>query len=73
MHNGYIFRRVTKGMYELPQAGGIAYYVLVKQLEPYGYRPSSQTLVLWTHDGWSINFPLVADDFGLKYLVNSTP
>ena len=42
-HNGYIYARVTKGMYGLPQAGRIAHDALVKQLEMYEYHPSSKT------------------------------
>ena len=41
-YNGYIFARVTKGMYGIPQAGKIAQDNLVKQLEPYGYRPQEK-------------------------------
>ena len=43
LHNGYIFSRLTKGMYGLPQSGLTAYGALVKYLEPYGYRPSRKT------------------------------
>ena len=31
-HNGYIFARVTKGMYVLPQAGWISHDALVKHI-----------------------------------------
>ena len=55
-------------MYGLPQAGRIAHDDLVKHLQPYGYRPSSKTLGLWTHDIQPINFTLVFDNFGVKYL-----
>ena len=41
-HNGYIYARVTKGMYGLHQAGRIVHDALVKNLEPYGYHPSSK-------------------------------
>ena len=64
----YIFTRVTKVIYGLPQAGLIVHDSLVKHLEPYVYRPSSKTLVLWTHGSQSINFTLSVDDFGVKYL-----
>ena len=49
VHNGYIFTRLTKGMLEIPQAGRIAHDDLGEHIEPYGYQPSSKTLVLWTH------------------------
>ena len=34
-HNKYIYARVTKEMYGLPQAGWIAHDAMLKQLEPY--------------------------------------
>ena len=34
-HNGYIYARVTNGMYGLPQSVRIAHDALVKRLEPY--------------------------------------
>ena len=49
LHNGYIYARVTKGMYGLPKAGWIAHDALVKQLETYGYHPSRKITGLWTH------------------------
>ena len=67
-HNGYIFARVNKGIYGLPQAVKIAHDSLVKHLEPYGYRISSKTMGLWTHESRPLNFTLVIDDFGGKYL-----
>ena len=39
-HNGYIYTRVTKGIYGPPQAGRIAHDALLKHLETYGYHPS---------------------------------
>ena len=66
--NGYIFERVTKGMYVIPQAWIIAHDALVQHLEPCGYRPSSRTPGLWTQGSLPINFTLVVDDFGVKYL-----
>ena len=42
-HNGYIYARVTKGMYGLPQAIYIAHDAMIKHLEIYGYHPSIKT------------------------------
>ena len=67
-HDGYIFSRLTKGVYELPQSGQIAHDALVKHLEPYGYRSSSKTPFIWTHDSTPTNFTLVVNDFRVKYL-----
>ena len=67
-HNGCIYARVTTVMYGLPQAGRIAYDSLVKHLDPYGYHPSSKNPRLQKHNRRSINFTLLVDDFGVKYL-----
>ena len=69
MHNGYIFVQVTKGMHGLPKSGKITHDALVKHLEPYVYRPPSNNPVLCTHESRPINFTLLVDDFGVKYLV----
>ena len=66
-HNGYIYARVTKGMYGLPQAVRISHDALVKHLEPYGYHPSSQKPGLWKHNIQPRNFTLVVDDFDVRY------
>ena len=68
LHNGYIYARVTKGMYVIPQAGRIAHEHLLKHLEPYGCHPSSKNPRLWKHNSQPINFTLVVDDFGVKYV-----
>ena len=66
LHNGYIYARVTKGMYGLPQAGRIAHDSLVKHLETYGYHPSRKPPGLWTHNSRPINFTLVVNYSGVK-------
>ena len=63
----YIFARVTNGMHGLPQSGQIAQDALFQHLEPYGYRPSIKTPVLWTYDRCKINFTLVVNGFRVKY------
>ena len=68
-HNGYIYDRVTKGMYGLPQAGRIAHDALVKHLDLYGYHPSSKKTGLWKHKSQPINFTLVVNYFEVKYLL----
>ena len=56
-----------KVMYGLPQSGRISHDALLKNLDMYGYHPSSKTLGLWKHNSRPINFTLVVDDFGVKY------
>ena len=68
-HNRYIFARVTKWMYGLPQAVQIAHDDLFQHMEPYGYRLSRNTPVPWKHESRPTNFNLLVDNFGVKYLV----
>ena len=42
-HNGYIYARLKKGMYKLPQSERIPHGALLKHLEKNGYYPSSKT------------------------------
>ena len=66
--DGYIYFRIEKGMYGLPQAGRIAEEELVAHLAPYGYSPVKHTPGLWTHSERPVVFVLVVDDFGVQYV-----
>jgi hypothetical protein len=66
--DGYIYCEIQKGMYGLPQAGIIALQLLEERLQKHGYRQSQTTPGLWKHNTCPINFSLVADDFGVKYV-----
>ena len=67
VHNDFIYIRIEKGMYGLPQAGEIAHDVLIQHLAPFGYHPNSHTPGLWIHDTKSLSFVLTVDDFGIKH------
>ena len=67
-HNRYIYASLSKVMYGLPQSRRIAHDAMLKHLEPYGYHPSCKNPGLWKHNSRPINFTLVVDDFGVKYL-----
>ena len=66
--DGYVYVKIQKGMYGLPQAGIIAQQLLEKRLNKAGYRQSKITPGFWTHDWRPISFALVVDDFGVKYV-----
>jgi len=66
--DGYIYCKIQKGMYGLPQAGIIAQQLLKERLEKHGYRQSKTTPGQWKHDTRPISFTLVVDDFGVKYV-----
>jgi hypothetical protein len=66
--DGSIYIMATKGMYGLPQAGLFANELLESRLNKHGYRQSKLVLGLWRHDTRPIQFTLVVDDFGVKYV-----
>jgi len=66
--NGSIYIKAKRGMYGLPQAGLLANELLEKRLNKHGYRQSKLVPGLWKHDTRPIQFTLVVDDFGVKYL-----
>ena len=66
--DGSVHIEATKGMYGLPQAGILANELLEKRLNEHGYRQSKLVPGLWKHDWRPIQFTLVVDDFGVKYV-----
>ncbi len=67
-HDGYIYCKIQKGMYGLPQAGIIAQQLLKKCLKAHGYHQSTITPGLWKHDTRPISFSPVVGNFGVKYV-----
>lgn len=66
-NNGWIYLRINKGMYGLPQAGRLANDLLQKRLAPHGYFPVQHTPGFWRHTTKPVSFVLVVDDFSIKY------
>jgi hypothetical protein len=66
--DGKVYIEIQKGMYDLPQAGILANELLQRNLAKDGYRPTTHTHGLWTHDTHPISFSLVVGDFGVKYV-----
>ena len=65
---GYVYCKINRGMYGLPQAGLIAQELLQKRLAEYGYNQSQIINGLWTHTSRPICFCLCVDDFAVKYV-----
>jgi hypothetical protein len=63
--DGYIYCKIQKGMYDLPQAGIIAQQLLEKQLQQHGYHQRKTTPGLWKHNTRPISITLVVDGFGV--------
>ena len=55
-------------MYSLPQSGLLASELLEKRLNKRGYQQSKLVPGFWKHKWQSIQFTLVVDDFGVKYM-----
>ena len=52
----------------LPHAGLLANQLLENLLNENGYRQRKLVPILWKHDWQPIQFTLVVDDFGAKYV-----
>jgi hypothetical protein len=66
--DGNTYIEIQKGMYGLQHTGIIASELLQRNLAKDGYRPTQYTHGLWKDDTRPISFPLVVDDFGVKYV-----
>eukprot|EP00804_Cyclotella_cryptica_P005837 CCRYP_000123-RA/>CCRYP_000123-RA protein AED:0.35 eAED:0.34 QI:0/0/0/1/0/0/3/0/533 len=66
--DGWVYLRVSKGMYGLPQSGSLGQDLLEQRLNAEGYYQSRITPGLWKHKTRNIQFVLVVDDFGIKYI-----
>jgi len=65
--DGFVYIKIQKGMYSLPQAGILAQELLEQCLNKHGYRQSPITPGLWRHDYQPISCTLCVDDFSIKY------
>ena len=66
--DGWVYLKVTKGMYGLPQAGSLGHDLLESRLNKEGYYKSKIVPGLWKHKSRPLQFVLVVDDFGIKYI-----
>ena len=67
-HQGGVFFEVIKGCYGLPQSGKLANDLLRNRLNKEGYFEAATTPGLWKHKWRPIQFCLLVDDFGIKYV-----
>eukprot|EP00804_Cyclotella_cryptica_P018370 CCRYP_015487-RA/>CCRYP_015487-RA protein AED:0.13 eAED:0.11 QI:0/0/0/1/0/0.5/2/0/1281 len=66
--DGWVYIRVDRGMYGLPQSGSLGHDLLEQRLNAEGYFQSRLAPGLWKHKTRNIQFVLVVDDFGIKYI-----
>ena len=68
IHNEYLYCEIRKGIYGLPQARKLANTLLKQRLATCGYMECMHTPGLWRHILRPIQFTLVVDDFGIKFV-----
>jgi hypothetical protein len=66
--SGSIYIVANRSMYGLPQSGLIANELLEKRLNKHSDQQSKLVPGLWRHDTRPVQFTLVVDDFGIKYV-----
>ncbi len=66
--DGHIYCEIQMGMYGLPQAGIIAQELFADCLRQHGYMQSKTMPGLWLHKACPIQFSLIVDGFGVKYV-----
>ena len=64
----YVYCEINGALYGLAQAGYIANKDLIKHLAPFSNYPSKKTPGLWLHKTRPVQFALVLNDFGAKYV-----
>ena len=64
----FMYCEIQKGIYGLPQAGILANKLLKKRLAKVGYYEVKHTPGPWRHIWRPIQFTLVVDDFGVRYV-----
>ena len=55
-------------MYRLTQAGMLANNHITKHFDTYGYSPTADTAVIWSHQTRPMSLTLVVYNFGVKYV-----
>ena len=65
--NRWVYLKIVKGMYVLPQSGNMAHNLIKKRLYEAGYFPVQFTSGLWRNVWSPVTFTLVVDDFGIKF------
>ena len=68
IYKGFIYMEIRRGCYGLPQSGILANKLLKKRMAKHGYFEVPHTPGLWKHVSRPIQFTLVVDDFGIKYV-----
>jgi hypothetical protein len=68
VYNSFIYLKMRRAVWGLPQAGILADKLLRKRLLPHRYYECANTPGLWKHKMQPIFFTLVVNNFGVKYV-----
>ena len=66
--DGWVYTKMRRVVWGLPQAGIIANKHLRRKLAPFRYHECVNTPGLWRHETRAISFTLVVDNFEVKYV-----
>ena len=64
---GYIYLEIRKAIWDLPQEDNLANTLLKEHIDPKGFHEVPHTPGQWKYITKDIQFPLVIDDFDVKY------
>ena len=65
VHNGWIYFKIVRGCYGLPQSGMLENNLLRTPLNKNGYFEATTTPGLWKHQWQPIQLFLIVDNFGI--------
>jgi hypothetical protein len=66
--DGYVYMKIRKGMYRLPQASILTNKLLKERLARHGYFEQLHTPELWKHVNCPVWINLCVDNFSIKYI-----
>ena len=72
-NKGFVYIKCVRRMYGLMHVGITSQKLLEELLKKHGYRQSDKTPGFWKHDTRPINFTLIVNDFGVKYVGKNMP
>ena len=68
VRNSFIYLEIRRSIYGSPQAGMLSNKYLKEKLPPHRYYEAPCTPNLWKHIYRTLQFSLVVDNFGVKYV-----
>jgi hypothetical protein len=69
--DGWVYFKVVRGMYGLPQSGSNSHDELEERLNKDGYYKSPLVPALWKHKTRPTQFVLIVDNLGIKYFTKN--